>query len=243
MGAQPSQMTFKCLNPECQQKIRLDIPKKSGIYKIVCPHCGITKKINIKGQDVLGQIDRSSEVKKKAEQPIVDLGEDFLVNTFYEVVCPHCQEGKIPVNYDAPGTFQAQCPACGGKVGVNVRKPTEIITRSELIQRYRGKLILLRRGWLNKDYPLRDGSNIVGRYDKSKNSDIAIKGDSGISRQSIEILVDHHDKGYSFKLTVRNSTNPVFHNNKPLAVGDSISLNFGDSIILGKTKFRFEKEV
>lgn len=64
-----------------------------------------------------------------------------------------------------------------------------------------------------------------------------------MSRQSVEIDVDHHDKGYSFKLTVKNSTNPVLHNNKPLATGDSISLNFGDSIILGKTKFRFDKDV
>lgn len=236
-------MTFKCLNPACQQKIRLEIPKKSGVYRITCPHCGITKRINLKGLDSLGQANDTSEVKKQAEQSVVDLGEDFLVNTFYEVACPHCHEGKIPLKYDSAGEFQTQCPACGGKVRLNVRKPTEIIARSELIQRYRGKLILLRRGWLNKEYSLREGSNIVGRYDKSKNSDIAIKGDSGISRQSIEILMDHHDKGYSFKLTVKNSTNPVLHNNKPLTVGDSISLNFGDSIILGKTKFRFEKEV
>jgi hypothetical protein len=90
---------------------------------------------------------------------------------------------------------------------------------------------------------LSDGKNVVGRYDESKNSDIAIKNDSAMSRRSIEIDVMHSDKGYAFKLTVLSATNPVLHNNNPLMPGESISLNFGDSIILGKTKFRFDKDV
>lgn len=63
-----------------------------------------------------------------------------------------------------------------------------------------------------------------------------------MSRRSIEILVQQSDKGYTFKLTVLNATNPVLHNNKPLMKGESVSLNFGDTILLGKTKFRFEKD-
>lgn len=313
-------MAFTCLNPECQKKIRINIPVKSGVYSITCPHCGIVKNIKLKGLDVLGQsqdvpnatdnsqkqpilinqdffvgttykvicphcnkveIPISSEKAGKgvikcpyckgtsvlkikevetshsssssgfsasnegnnyaAKQPF-DLGDDFYINQSYTVTCPHCKEGSLTISQESPGQGIAVCLKCKGRVSFTARKPTEAIIKSELIQRFRGKLILLRRGWLNKDYPLKDGKNIVGRYDESKVSDIAIKGDSSMSRKSVEIEVDHHDKGYSFKLTVKNAANPVLHNNKQLAIGDSISLNFGDSIVLGKTKFRFDKD-
>lgn len=63
-----------------------------------------------------------------------------------------------------------------------------------------------------------------------------------MSRRSIEIRTERTDKGYTFKLTVRKSTNPVLHNSNPLMAGESVSLNFGDTITLGKTKLRFEKD-
>lgn len=321
MAQSPSHMAFTCLNPECQKKIRINIPAKSGVYSIRCPHCGIVKNMKLKGLDVLGKpeegINRPDNSHKSpillnqdffvnvpykvicpncnkteipvrpektgkgaikcphckgtmvlnikdhnaansspaneasnpngsngnASKPPIDLGDDFYINQSYSVVCPHCKEENLTISQDNPGQGAVVCSKCKGRVLFTTRKPTETIVKSELIQRFRGKLILLRRGWLNKDYQLKDGKNVVGRFDESMVSDIAIKGDSSMSRQSVEIEVDHHDKGYSFKLTVINSTNPVLHNNKPLAVGDSISLNFGDSIILGKTKFRFDKDV
>ena len=321
MEKTPSHMVFACLNPECQKKVRIKIPAKTGVYKIACPHCGTVKNMKLKGLDVYDQTkdestapdyslkspisinqdffvgisykvicphcnkveipiysDKAGQGKIKcpyckgktvlkikenpsasesgkdndsinnvdndnaAKQPI-DLGDDFYIRQSYPVKCPHCKEESIVISQENPGQGIASCPKCKGRVQFTARKPTETIIKSELIQRFKGKLILLRRGWLNKDYHLKDGNNIIGRYDESKVSDIAIKGDSSMSRQSVEIFVEHHDKGYSFKLTVKNSTNPVLHNNKPLAVGDSISLNFGDSIILGKTKLRFDKDV
>ena len=321
MAQAPSHLAFTCLNPECQKKIRINIPAKSGVYSITCPHCGIVKNIKLKGLDVLGQpqpevtvpdnsqksplilnqdfyvgssykvicphcnkveipirsekagkgvikcphckgttILKIKEVEKPSSDSVssssninagsdnapkkpVDLGDDFYINQSYTVVCPHCKEENLTISQDTAGQGIVICPKCKGRVQYTARKPTETIVKSELIQRFRGKLILLRRGWLNKDYQLKDGNNVVGRFDESMISDIAIKGDSSMSRQSIEIYVEHHDKGYAFKLTVKNSKNPVLHNNKTLAVGDSISLNFGDSIILGKTKFRFDKDV
>lgn len=321
MAQTPSHMAFVCLNPECRKNIRISIPAKSGIYTVSCPHCGIEKKLKLKGLDVLGGPQDQEPPQDNSKNPPISLNQDFFVNTSYEVICPHCSKVKIPVrsekagqgvikcphcngktllkikeatdqqseiNLQVPdekttldnsakrpidlgddfyikqsytltcphcnetqfaisqetaGAGLAICPSCKGRVQFTTRKPTETIIKSELIQRFRGKLILLRRGWINKDYKLRDGKNVVGRYDEVKVSDIAIKGDDSMSRQSIEIYVDHHDKGYTFKLSVKNAANPVVHNNKALAVGDSISLNFGDSIILGKTKFRFDKDV
>jgi hypothetical protein len=143
---------------------------------------------------------------------------------------------------EKPGHRTISCPACKGKCGLSVRGKTLPIELTNTIQAIHGKLILLRKGWLNKDYRLFDGKNIVGRYDESKSSDIAIKNDPTMSRRSIEIDVIHSENGYSFKLTVLSATNPVLHNNNPLMPGESISLNFGDSITLGKTKFRFDKD-
>lgn len=104
-----------------------------------------------------------------------------------------------------------------------------------------GKLQLLRKGWLNRDFPLSVGKNVIGRYDEDAPTDIAIKDDSGMSRRSVEIEVFQTPRGYSFRLKVLKCTNPVLHNNKPLLEGEAVSLNFGDSIILGKTQFRFVK--
>lgn len=245
MEQPPSHMAFKCLNPECQKNIRIRIPTKTGVYKIACPHCGTVKNIKLKGLDAFGsqKEDGVAPGNGNSARQTIDLGDDFYIKQSYTVKCPHCQEEGIDIYKETPGQGIALCPKCKGCVEFTARKPTETIIKSESIQRFRGRLVLLRRGWINKGYHLKDGSNIVGRYDESKVSDVSIKGDSSMSRQSVEIFVEHHDKGYSFKLTVRNSTNPVLHNNKPLAAGDSISLNFGDSIILGRTKFRFEKDV
>ncbi len=207
MAQTPSHFQFTCLNPDCGKKLRLPIPKKSGIYTITCPHCGTVKKMRLKGLDVL---------------------------------CPPAGEAK-PASQAQPAGQPAPKPAAAAQAAP-APKPTQPINVTGQLQPYRGKLTLLRRGWLNKDYPLRDGRNVIGRYDEAKVSDIAIKGDSSMSRQSVEIAVEHQTSGYSFKLTVKNAANPVLHNGKPLPKGDSVSLNFGDSIVLGKTKFRFDKE-
>ena len=82
----------------------------------------------------------------------------------------------------------------------------------------------------------------MGRYDENEMPDIAVKNDSTVSRRSVRIDVTHESNGFIFKLTVLNATNPVLHNSNPLAKGEAVSLNFGDTIVLGKTKFRFEKD-
>lgn len=237
--------TYKVACPHCNTT---EIPlrsAKAGKGVITCPACKGKSLVTIKEapQPQGTSTGKCAQPAGNAIKPPVDLGDDFYVNTAYTIKCPHCKDAEIQIKQENVGPGLIVCPKCKGRVRITARKPTETIAKSELIQRFRGKLILLRRGWLNKDYPLHDGKNTVGRYDEYEPSDISIKGDAGISRRSIEILVDHHDKGYSFKLTVKKATNPVLHNNKPLAVNDSISLNFGDSIIMGKTKFRFDKDV
>ena len=121
-----------------------------------------------------------------------------------------------------------------------VRKPTVVLDKTGVLTR--GKLVLLRRGWLNKDYPLSPGSCVIGRYDEDEVSDIAIKNDSTVSRRSVKIEVNYTSSGNTFKLTVLKSTNPVLLNGNALAKGEAVSLNFGDIITMGKTRFRFDRD-
>jgi len=250
--AEITYMAFHCLNPECKKQIKIKRPEKSGVYSITCPHCGTKKLLRLKGNDDVKQSgeyltkieDQSTpQIPDNSTKDTIELKEDFIAGETYTIKCPHCEKQEIGFSTDKPGHRAIPCPYCKGKIGLDVRKKTEVIVITEQIQHIKGKLILLRKGWLNKDYHLSIGRNVIGRYDESAMSDISIKNDSSISRRSIEIEVKETEKGYSFKLKVLKATNPVFHNNSPLTNGDSVSLNFGDCIILGKTKFRFDKDV
>lgn len=257
-------LIFKCLNPECGQMIKLARPAKSGVYAVTCPHCGLKKNLKIKGQDVMGaaadgassdaassaagDTGAQSNAEQGAQTPPTDnsgnepvnLGEDFMVNTEYTVACPHCNKNITLGKSDKEGTKKFRCPRCQGPLTMFVRKPTIVVEHTGVLTR--GKLVLLRRGWLNKDYPLSAGVHVIGRYDETEVSDIAIKNDNTVSRRSVKIEVTHTAKGNAFKLTVLKSTNPVLHNGSQLAKGESVSLNFGDTITMGKTRFRFDRD-
>ena len=97
-------------------------------------------------------------------------------------------------------------------------------------------------GLLNQKYPLSEGKNIIGRYDHEQPSDISIKGDSTMSRQSVSITIEEEDKGFVFKLKVLNAANAVKINDIPVNVGHSRYLKFGDIIVLGNSKFRFDNQ-
>lgn len=252
--AQNSILAFKCLNPECGQQIRLSRPAKSGVYNVTCPHCHTKKQLRLKGLDAVDASSQSESAVNppqssqprtldNSSNPAREMSEDFVVNETYSFKCPHCEIQGIGFKTDKPGHRTINCPYCKGKIGLDVRTKTATITISEQLQLYRGKLILLRKGWLNKDFRLSEGKNTIGRYDESAMCDIAIKNDSSMSRRSVEIEVVKTEKGYSFKLTVLKATNPVLHNGNSLIAGESVSLNFGDSIVMGKTKFRFDKDV
>ena len=240
-------LAFNCLNPNCKKPIKLRRPQKTGIYGVKCPHCGYQAKIKLPGEDKI-HIENQSQrptilVPDNSSKARITVEDGFIVGYEYKFGCPHCKKQEIAFNSQKAGHKEFACPLCHGQLAVDVRDKTKVLDLdSETIQFLKGKLVLVRRGWINKDYPLLAGKTIVGRDDETAPSDISIKGDSSMSRRSIEILVQQSEKGYTFKLTVLNVTNPVLHNNKPLMKGESVSLNFGDTILLGKTKFRFEKD-
>lgn len=239
---------FKCLNPECGQLIKLRRPAKSGVYPVTCPHCQTKKNLKIKGLDAFEGGNPGSPSPNarpdNSERPTLALPREFIVGEECRFVCPHCGKQEIGFKTEKALKKELACPYCKGKIAVSVRAKTDILeTDVQGGSFIKGKLVLLRRGWLNKNYPLSAGSHTIGRYDEAEMSDIAIKNDRGMSRRSVKIDVVQSPKGYMFKLTVLKATNPVVHNGVPLSIGESVLLNFGDSIVLGETKFRFDKDI
>lgn len=257
-------MAFKCLNSECGKQIQMKRPQKSGIYAVTCPHCGVKKPLRLKGMDALqqpgpqqnphtprnpGQPDELQQPKNPAEpqssvQPKkepIELPNVFRTNSQYTFTCPHCKVQEIGIKPTKAGQRNISCPACRGEMIINVVNPTQGLFMTETVQSLRGKLTLIRKGWLNKSFRLRQGKQVIGRQDSSYPSDISISNDSSMSRRSVEIDVQHTPKGYFYRLTVLKTTNPVVLNGQPMRTGESVLLNFGDILVMGKTKFRFDK--
>ncbi len=97
-------------------------------------------------------------------------------------------------------------------------------------------------GLIKDRYRLSEGKTIVGRYDKDLPSDISLKGDNTISRQSIIINIEADNYGFDYKLRVVNATNIVRVNNQLVRIGEEVFLEFGDVIILGNTKLIFDNK-
>ncbi|MDO4320623.1 MAG: FHA domain-containing protein [Bacteroidales bacterium] len=105
--------------------------------------------------------------------------------------------------------------------------------------------VTLHRPWLPdtvKDFPIGCmGRWTIGRSDDDYPSDISIPGDSSISRQSavIEAFPAHGGRGSAFVLKVVKSLNPIRVNDREITQGESLGLNFGDIIVMGRTPMQF----
>ena len=82
---------------------------------------------------------------------------------------------------------------------------------------------------------------IIGRNDPMALSDINVD-DPTMSRQSVKISASVSNNGsFLYKLCVLRSTNKVMVNGRPVSQGDSVFLEFGDSFVLGRSTFVFQK--
>lgn len=163
------------------------------------------------------------------------------------IKCKYCDKQfgiAVPAK---SGTFKFVCPSCKREVAVRFATKSEKTKKvSNDGLHYNGCLEVVRYGGMlggiaNTRFPLKVGTNVVGRADKESPSDINIKNDPAVSRRSIAIDVIPKENGYFFKMKVLSATNPVLHNDKPLAEGEVIYLNYGDGIKLGRTTLRFNK--
>lgn len=274
MPVQPVVVQLQCPNPECGRVVKVKRPSKPGKYSLPCPSCGAKIPMIVPAPQTpqfQQQFDQQQyqpfqqqqqqqqlqlqQQQQKAPAPNNMFADPKWDKTTYlkdEPASVSCAFGCGYVHQTVPekvGENIFMCPTCKGKTRYNVRDKTVMVQNDIIGDRkpFRGKLLLLRTGWYNKEFKLRTGSNIIGRYDSSSAgaiADIAIKDDPSMSRRSVDINVSYDDMGgFRFDLTVLKATNPVLINHLPVGMGESVSLNYGDSIIMGKTQFRFDKDV
>ena len=104
--------------------------------------------------------------------------------------------------------------------------------------------LLLKKGFMKHDevFDLSEARDyIIGRNDPMALSDINVD-DPTMSRQSVKISASVSNNGsFLYKLCVLRSTNKVMVNGRPVSQGDSVFLEFGDSFVLGRSTFVFQK--
>ena len=155
-----------------------------------------------------------------------------------KVECPYCNN-VVELCFTKNGKKLKKCKKCEREFVVVVIMPPTLEVARGLPQK--GKIRVLRRWWIPKEFALRNGINVIGRADKNYTPDIVIGGDNSISRRALVIDVIKRDIGYFFELNVLKNTNEVLHNNVIISEGEKVSLNYGDIIVVGRTKLKFVK--
>ena len=109
--------------------------------------------------------------------------------------------------------------------------------------RLRERIYLTHITWFglrNQRFQLYEGTTTIGRYDEDDTSDIMIRGDETMSRRSVAIIIEEEDGIFDYKLKVLNATNKVKVNDQRVKEGSVVYLDFGDIIMLGNSKFKFD---
>jgi len=181
------------------------------------------------------------------------------VGETYTLICPICSD-HIHTTPSKKGVTIETCSHCKATLGYNAKvvanqtveadtdkdtdaTPTEKVHLVSVknIQKKQGRLVWGLFG--RHSASLQVGENIIGRKDELEPSDISFVDDY-MSRRSISIAVekDANRSGYTFNLKVLRAANPVVVNSNQLQVGDSIFLNYGDTIKLGDTVLTFKQK-
>lgn len=249
--SKPGNYNVKC--PHCATSIKVSIaaPKLSDAMhapRIKAPVLGEPVKVQHKVY----------AIKKRA-----------IVGRPYKAVCPDCGNDISLTPTLANKNLKAQCKQCGTVVVYKAvesnansddsdatddgspaghkpegRKKTERLNPPSGALRWKPKgfteRLLKRRDMVGR---LKRGPNIVGRKSPDEISDIMIEGDKEMSRRSVEINVKEQAgvKDYIYELRVLRTTNPVFINGRPVALTEVVKLNYGDTIMMGKTSISFFK--
>lgn len=188
------------------------------------------------------------EKKKTAAVTCPKCGKKFGVlvpqqKPILRVKCPGCQH-DMNINFGTPKPIRAATPEAQAAKPESVTQQVDNKTRTITREGCNGRLVQL-RGLFRKNivHSLVTGENTIGRCDSAQPSQIMVRGDGSISRRSVSIQVKPQGDGKVYLLRVLKSANPVLLQGRVLAQGEEAYLNFGDIIQLGRTKFRFEKEV
>lgn len=93
-----------------------------------------------------------------------------------------------------------------------------------------------------KRHILTEGTTVIGRNDPETHSDLEFD-DGRMSRRSVSICVERKaEGGFTYKLTVLKSGNPVLVDNKTIPVGKSVMLEKRNTITMGRTVINFKEK-
>jgi len=211
---------FTC--PKCAHIVRVNL-SDAGLQRVTCKNCGIITLV--KG------IDRSevARLRKQAEEKNSPKPVEKKTKEPKPAVKSQSEEKPQPKPENEEKKTEEKKP---------IGSTTPFFPSRQV---YNAKICW--GGLLNKKvYELRDGENWIGRKDKELPSDISVKDDY-MSRQSVCIERKVNQGTYTFKMTVRKASNPVYVNGRQIDVDETIFLNYDDVIKLGETTFTVKKIV
>ena len=233
--------------PECKKQMRMRNPQTPGVYKITCPFCG--KPFPVKIVDSNKQLEPAPQpAPKPAPQPAdnAPVVEQFCSSCGMKLRIRNPQSGQHNVRWPKCQSVQTYVyEAANGEDENTETRPVEKVNKTKPVQKNfnicRGCLVQ-KRGHFRSDriFELAGKETIVGRQDTDAPCDVMVD-DPTMSRRSISITAETKSAGIIYKLTVLNATNKVKHNGRALSAGMGEYLEFGDTIVLGRTTFKFEK--
>lgn len=245
-----TQYRFGC--PGCGKDIVIMPRVANKMIKVKCSKCGTEVVYKSVGQAGQAQ----NKVGKTPPPPMPIKATDPVVSPSQQP--PAQQDDSGPATVCLPGSFgggrglsRGPMPHQGGMIGGPPGPPplTPVISGAHnqpivTLGKPSG-MLSWKTGFMHrtKTHRLMTGRTTIGRYDPDKPSVVMISGDDEMSRQSVEINVirrpDYPD--YIYELKLLHSTNLVYVNNRPLAKGVTVQLNYGDTICMGRTIISFNK--
>ena len=163
-----------------------------------------------------------------------------IIGKVYMVVCPKCQK-KILVKATSAKTQRVACGECRTPIYYMGKEDTSGGTVRVLPPngRIEWGSFFKKKSW-TINYV---GSFYIGRTDDQVKSDVSID-DEFVSRKSLllEVLPVRGSRECKYKITVNKAANPVLVNGRSLELGESIYLNYGDTILVGNTTLTFKKD-
>lgn len=208
-------LQFKCTS--CGQVITMPAPQGSGVFQVICPHCGHVLKIKYNPKPI--QMAPSQQTQKPAPQ------------------APKKDDAVEQARHAPTQRFGSLGDMLGGI-------PSAASSPRPAASKGNGKspkLSMVRLGMDKQYFPLHEGDNFVGRKDPSSPVDVEIEGDGSMSRKSVCIHVERCGAAYSYTLSVHKATNPVKVNNIEVPVGQTTTMTVGSSLYLGQTMLRLEE--
>ena len=169
------------------------------------------------------------------------------------VKCPHCEIGlKVDETKIPQDIVSFKCPKCKREIPVSLvnlmlsqdGEGDTVLVRKTNLQSLGKLTVLPTPGTPAQEFPLSEGTMLIGRKAKVSTANICIvTDDKTMSRNHLKIEIKKNLKGngYFYYLSDNNSKNHTLYNGKCIESGEVVVLKDNDVIVLGRTIVRFNE--